>query len=142
MDCLEDTGTVVVVTEKHASVQLDHSQSLSCGGGRGCSSACCGPPVVKVERGDLAQGDRVRVQIPRANAYLAMLLIFALPLALFMTGIWIGQTLQGGDSVGTFSVVGGLIGLALAFLVAWFANRAISKKVGPPRVQRLTPGSP
>ena len=47
----------------------------------------------------------------------------------------------GGDEVGGYSVAGGLTGLALAFLIAWLANRAISRKVGPPSVQRLTPES-
>ena len=141
MDCLEDTGTVVAVDETRASIQLDHARSASCGIGCGCSSACAGPPVVKVERGDLEQGDRVSVRIPHANAYLAMALIFGLPLALFMVGIAAGQALQGGDEVGAYSVVGGLVGLALAFLIAWLANRAIARKVGPPSVRRLTPES-
>jgi len=141
MECLEDTGTVVGVDETHASIQLDHSQSASCGGGCGCSSACSGPPVVKVERGDLEQGDRVSVRIPHANSYLAIALIFGLPLVLFMTGIGVGQALQGGDEVGAYSVAGGLAGLALAFLIAWLANRAISRKVGPASVERLTPES-
>jgi positive regulator of sigma E activity len=56
----------------------------------------------------------------------SILLVFGLPLAFFMGGIWIGQQLEGGAQLGNKSAVGAIIGLIVAFLLAWIFNRVLT----------------
>ena len=139
MNYVEDTGMVVSVDGEKATVRLDRKPREECGSCCACSafSTGGGPPAVDVPRDDLEEGERVRVRIPRVNAYLSMALVFGLPLALFMAGIAVGQRLEGGARVGNVSALGGLIGLITAFLVAWLANRLLVRRAGPPQVFRM-----
>ncbi len=133
----EDLGTVTGVAGKKATVRLDHSRTDACGSCCACSMLASGEAVVEVQRGDLRPGDRVRVRIPHVSAHLAILLVFGLPLLMFMFGIWAGQALEGGERIGNASVVGGIVGLIVALLVAWLANRVLTRKAGPSQACRL-----
>jgi len=137
MRYLEDTGTVVSVTGEKATVRLDHKRTEACGSCCACSALAGGDRAVTVDRGDLQEGDRVHVRIPQVDAWVSILLVFGLPLALFMAGIWVGQRLEGGRQVGNLSVLGGIVGLLVAFVAAWLANRALIRKAGPPRAERV-----
>jgi len=134
----QDTGTVVSVNGQRATVRLDHRRTEACGSCCACSAFGAGLPTVQVERGELQEGDRVLVRIPQVSSALSILLIFVLPLALFMLGIWLGQRLEGGERVGNLSVLGGVAGLLAALLTAWLVNRALARKAGPPRAERLS----
>jgi len=137
MDYRDDLGTVVSVTERKATIRLDHRRTDACGSCCACSVLASGDAVVEVDRGDLNPGDRVHVRIPQVNAYLSMLLLFGLPLVLFMAGIWAGQALEGAERIGNLSIVGGVAGLAVALFVAWLVNRALTRRVGRPQARRL-----
>lgn len=128
----EDTGTVMEVTEEKALVRLDHERSKDCGGCCACSAlGGAGLPTIEVERDGLEQGDRVEVRIPRVNAYLSMLLVFGLPVALFMAGISVGQLFEGEERLGGTAALGGIIGIIVAFLIAWLVNRTITGGARP-----------
>ena len=126
----EDTGTVVKVTEKRATIKLDHPPREECGTCCACSSMV-GEHLLEVDRGSLKPGDRVSARIPQVNTYVSVLLVFGLPLALFFLGIYFGRLLEGGEQVGTVSILGGVVGLAVAFGVAWLINRKFYGNVVP-----------
>jgi len=139
MEYVEDTGLVVSVDDEKAIVRLDRKPRKECGSCCACSafSTDGGPPAIEVPRADLEEGEHVRVRIPRVNTYVSIALVFGLPLAMFMAGIAIGQSLEGGARVGNVSALGGLIGLITAFLVAWLANRWLTRRAGPPQVFKM-----
>ena len=136
MNYVEDTGTVVMTGPQKASVKLDHEQPEKCGSCCACSIFGNGSYTIDVDRGELREGDRVRVRIPRVNEYLSMLLVFGLPLGMFMGGVAVGTAFEADKRVGAASVVGGAVGLVVAFLVAWIVNRLVVKKAAP-RAERL-----
>jgi len=133
----EDTGTVVKVTARKATVRLEHAPQESCGTCCACS-AMAGEHVVEVDRADLKPGDRVQVRIPQVSAYLSMLLVFGLPLILFFVGIYVGRLFEDAERIGTASVLGGVIGLLLAFALAWLINRKFYGHVAA-EAHRITP---
>jgi positive regulator of sigma E activity len=128
---VEDTGVVLVVGPEKATIRLDHKRAEDCHGCCACSTFGGEAFTVDVERGRLQEGDHVRVRIPRANEYLSMLLVFGLPLALFMGGIAVGRAFESTERVGTAAMVGGLVGLGVAFLLAWIVNRTLIGKAVP-----------
>jgi positive regulator of sigma E activity len=131
MKYVTEEGTVQAVEEDKATVRLDHKVKESCGSCCACSSFQAGPETIEVPSDGLEEGDRVEVRIPRVNPFLSMLLIFGLPLAFFMSGIAVGQQMQGGARIGTLSVVGGIVGLVLAFLIAWLMNHLLTRDATP-----------
>lgn len=137
MRYVEETGTVVAVSRQEASVRLDRKRDKSCGACCACSAFTGADQTVRVPRGDFQEGDRVRVRIPQVNAYLSMLLIFAMPIALFAAGLMVGRALEGTDRIGTGALVGGLVGLGVSFALAWVINRALRGKAAP-EAHRLT----
>ena len=141
MEYVEDTGLVVSVSEDKATVQLDHKSKEDCGSCCACSAHGGGPPSLDVPRGDLKEGDRVSVRIPRVNTYLSMALVFGLPLVLFLAGMAIGRQLEGDEPVGNMAALGGILGIIVAFLIAWLVNRAIMQRAAPEARRIGTEGS-
>jgi positive regulator of sigma E activity len=131
MKYVTEEGTVEAVENQTATVQLDHKVKESCGSCCACSSFQSGPESIKVPADGLQEGDRVEVRIPQVNPFLSMLLIFGLPLAFFMGGIAIGQQMQGGARIGGRSVLGGVIGLVVAFAIAWLMNHLLTRDAEP-----------
>lgn len=137
MKYVTEKGTVEAVEKETATVRLDHKVKESCGSCCACSSLQSGPESIKVPADGLEEGDRVEVRIPQVNPFLSMLLIFGLPLAFFMGGIAIGQQMQGGTRIGSYSIVGGVVGLVVAFAIAWVMNRLITRDAAP-EVHKIT----
>ncbi len=127
MKTQEHKGEVIGVEGGEAIVRLEANES--CGSYLTC--ACCAwsarePRVIRVPHGDLAQGDAVRVFIPTYAGYLSVLLVFVLPVVLFVAGLIVGGQFEDGSGAhGMPTVIGGLFGFALAVLLAVLANRRL-----------------
>ena len=126
MKYIEDTGTVKSVEEGRATIRLDHKSTEECGSCCACSAFGGGLPEIEVPGDGFAEGQRVRVRIPRSNPYLSILLVFFLPLALLMAGVFAGQRLQNSPRLGAYAAAGGVVGLTIALAVAWVANRLLA----------------
>ena len=137
MEYREDTGTIVALSGERATVLLDHEpQEAACAGCHACSVLPSGRATIGVERNGLEEGDRVRVRIPRVNAYLSMAVLFGVLILLVGAGLIIGSALQGPDSSGGPALLGGAIGLLVAMAVAWAANGLIARRAAA-QVQRI-----
>jgi len=126
-----------VRTETHIGLVIDVSATLAevsvrKGGGakRDCKACgCCsgGPISVRkfyVDRGTLREGDHVRLTVPTCSGYTSMLLMFVLPMALFILGVAMGAALGAGNNLSM--ILGGLAGLVLAIIIATAANHHIT----------------
>jgi len=135
----EEAGTVTELRNEEALIQLDPGSEQRCRSCcAGCSTAASGARILKVQRGDLREHDRVRVEIPAHSMYLSILLVFVTPMVLFVGGIALGIKLEsGGGGHGMLPIIGGVLGLALAFVIAWLAERKISTSAEI-EVQRLS----
>ncbi len=131
MKYIEEEGTVLSIQDDTATVRLDQKVKESCGSCCACSAYQTGEDTVDVPADGLEKGDRVKARIPRVNPYLSMFLVFALPLALFMTGIAVGQHFQGVQRLGTASATGGILGLIIAIMVALLMNHLLTKNAHP-----------
>jgi positive regulator of sigma E activity len=100
----------------------------ACGVTRGCCSG--GPIAVRkfyVDRGALSEGDHVRITVPTCSGYVSMLLMFVLPMALFITGAVLGTVAEPADaSHGLPTILGGIAGLALAVIIAAAVNHRVT----------------
>lgn len=137
MRYVEDTGTVLTVGAEKATIRLDHKRK-DCAGCCACSAFGTAAYTIEVARGELQEGERVRVRIPRVNEYVSMLLVFILPLVLFMGGIAAGRLFEPDERIGGASVSGGVVGLVVAFAIAWTVNRLVIRKAVP-EAHRLQP---
>lgn len=136
MRYVEDTGIVLTVGPQKATIRLDHKRAEDCRGCCACAAFGGEAFTVDVERGELQEGDRVRVRLPRVSEYLSMLLVFGFPVALFMGGLAVGRAFEKTERIGTAAMVGAIIGLVVAFLLAWVVNRMVISKAVP-EVSRL-----
>jgi positive regulator of sigma E activity len=122
---IEHVGTVVDVDDQSAHVELE--AGAACPSPLHCS--CCGvgqtgPRRLRVPRGGLEQGDRVSVTLPVYAGYVSALVVFALPVVLFLVGAGVGWFLAGQEGGSDAPVVvGGLCGFGLAVVVAVVVNR-------------------
>ena len=125
----EETGTVTELREKKAVIRLDADAGTKCGFCCACSIAASGVRTLAVDRNDLSVGNRVRVHVPRLSGYVSILLLFVLPLALFVAGMSLGMMFEPeGAGHGLSPIVGGLLGLGVALLIAWIAERGASRR--------------
>lgn len=137
MKCVEDTGTVVELGDGKATILLDHKPEKGCGKGCcACSILANGRPTVEAPAAGLKRGDRVRVRMPQVNEWLGMLFVFGLPIVLGIMGLVLGSKLDRASGGGTYTVVGGGIGLVLAMAAGWTANGVIIRR-GAVEVQPL-----
>jgi positive regulator of sigma E activity len=134
----EENGTVTEIKGDTAVVEVHPGPDVDCSG----CCACSGGPderYVEVPRGELEEGDDVRLRIPTFSGYVSMILLFGLPMALFITGMIAGTYLQGSEGAnGMLPLVGGGVGLALSFVVVWAANRLMLRRA-PVEVDLLQP---
>jgi positive regulator of sigma E activity len=143
MKMIEHVGTVVEVEGDRAVVELETTESCGSSAACGCCAALqSGRRRLQVEKNDLEAGDTVEVTMPAASGYLSILVVFGLPLALFVVGMVIGARFEppgGANDMAT--IIGGVAGLALAVVVAVFVNRRLSKGKNRMQVRRLSPGA-
>jgi len=124
----EYVGTVISIEGDKAVVQLRAHRS--CASVFGC--ACCSnmrpeATTVRVERGDLEEGDTVQVSVPAYAGYVSTFPLFVLPMILTIAGLPVGGWLEGGGSAhGMPTIIGGVLGFLLAVLIAVVVNRALS----------------
>ena len=124
----EETGTVTELDGDKAAIRLDADAGARCGFCCACSMAASGARTLKVNAKGLAPGDRVMIRIPRYSGYVSMLLLFVLPLGLFVVGMSLGMMLEPeGAGHGFSPIVGALLGLGVALLIAWLAERRLSR---------------
>ena len=139
MKKVEHVGTVVEVGEGTALIELKDEP----GCGLRCACSCSlrsGSRTVRVARGDLEQGDTVRLFVPAWAGYLSIVIVFVLPIALFVAGGMVGAAFESGSGAhGTPTIVGAVAGFGLSILAAVLVNRWLTR-VGSPEVQRLTRG--
>jgi len=118
------------------NVRADTAEvSVRIGGGerRDCAACgCCsgGPISVRkfhIDRGALSEGDHVRLTVPACSGYVSILLMFVLPMTLFIVGATLGAATQPDDaSHGLPTIMGGIAGLTLAVAVAAVVNHRIT----------------
>jgi positive regulator of sigma E activity len=129
MKTREIEGTVVEVEGDRAVVQLEEHES--CGGTFSC--ACCAgasqePRKLHVTAEGLSVGDTVQVSIPAYAGYIGTLVVFLLPVGLFVAGMLIGGAVEGGEGAnGMGPIIGGICGFALAVLIAMGVNRLLNR---------------
>lgn len=142
MKMIEHVGTVVEVEGRRAVVEVETNEQC----GQGASCGCCaalqqGRRRLQVESNGLEAGDRVEISMPAYSGYLSALVVFGLPLVLFVVGMLIGGRFEptgGANDMAT--IIGGVIGLAVAVLVAVLVNRAMGKGKHQIQVRRVSPG--
>jgi len=142
MKMIEHVGTVVEVEGDRAMVELETNESCGSSAACGCCSAMqSGRRRLQVERNGLQAGDSVEVTMPAASGYLSALVVFGLPLVLFLVGILVGGQFEpAGGANDMATIIGGVAGLALAAVIAMIVNRALSRGKNRIRVRRLAPG--
>ena len=136
MNVSKEKGTVIRVGRSKAQIQMDEPAPEVC---EGCSCGLCSgmssstARTMEVDRDDLQEGDRVLVEVPQHSGYLGMVMLFLVPMALFVVGMVAGLTFAGGGGLPVVIGLGGLIGgFCLAGVIEQYVLRA--NKV---EVQRL-----
>lgn len=126
MKTIQRIGLVVDIGRERAEVAVTpRPGEVACRVGCGCCGA--GPGRLYVPRGDLEVGDHVRVTLPACSGWLSMLVVLVLPMALFVAGMVAGSAFEAHrGSPGLPTIAGGVLGFALAVLIAVAVNRRIT----------------
>jgi hypothetical protein len=133
-------GKVVAVEGERAVVEF--RADAACGRGLGCVGCSlfrADSFTARLPRGDLQEGDTVRVTVPTGASYLSILLVFVLPILLAVVGFVGGSLLEPQAIEGWGGILGGLGGLVLAVTVAVLANRRLGG-ISRLHVERVTEG--
>ena len=91
----QETGTVVQLAEGQAAIRIRSEPGDTCSGCKACRARDGGDFLLWTAAEGLAQGNRVTVEVAVPGPWRAILLVFALPLAFFVTGILVGSEWQG-----------------------------------------------
>ena len=127
MKTLEEKGVVTEVRKGKARVRVKGKPKSECKMGCKCCEALGGgPPVVEVEAEGLETGDEVMLRIERVSTYLSMIMICGLPITLFIVGYLVGQQFGGEAGQDNPGLLGAIIGLIVAVLIAWVVNRTVA----------------
>jgi positive regulator of sigma E activity len=120
---MQEIGKVIETTHYSARVLLQ-----SCETCKTCSASyLCRPSgndrIIEAENSiDAHIGDEVCIEISTKMGFLALFLLFGLPVILGVTGLFIGS--QYSD---THSLMYGIVGLACGLIIAKIANNILSK---------------
>jgi len=120
---MQEMGRVIETTHYSARVLLQ-----SCEACKTCSASyLCRPSgndrIIEAENSIGAHiGDEVYVEISSRIGFLALFLLFGLPVILGLTGLLIGA--QQSD---TYSLAYGIVGLACGLIIAKIVNNILSK---------------
>lgn len=131
----EEPGKVTDIKGDTAIVRVEPGPGVDCSSCCGCAGDGSSEHFMEVERGNLEVGDRVRVRIPSYSGYTSMVLLFGLPMALFLAGLAGGSYLGDGS---VYPLVGGGAGIAVSFGIAWAANRLLLSRA-PIQVHLVSP---
>jgi hypothetical protein len=115
MKKVEHVGSVVAIEGDRAVVQLKPSED--CKPGLGC--ACCAsvspePRRLRVQRGELEEGDVVSVLVPAYLGYVSTVAAFGLPAVGFIAGALIGAAVEGHSEAHGMAIIVGAVGGLLA----------------------------
>ena len=91
----QETGTVVQLADGQAAIRIRCEPGDACGGCKACRTRDGGDFLLWTEAENLMHGDRVTVEVAVPGPWRAILLVFALPVAFFVTGILVGSEWQG-----------------------------------------------
>ncbi len=132
----QETGTVMRLEDGKAAIRIRSEPSEACGGCKACRARGGGEFLLWLDADDLKEGDQVTVEVPVPGPWRAILLLFALPLAFFVTGILIGsewtwfQEMTGLGADAAAAVLG--VGFVPAALVpAHLADRRFRRRCRP-----------
>ncbi|HUX19675.1 MAG TPA: SoxR reducing system RseC family protein [Spirochaetia bacterium] len=135
---MTQTATVKTISDRTLILGCDDEETCL-----GCA-ASCGPRERLFEASNprhlqLNPGDRVEVDLPRADALWAGLLIFGLPLLLFAAGYLLAEPISG-DASDPLKALFGVCGMAIGFAVALLVGRLRGAR-SLPRVTSLYSGA-
>lgn len=141
---ITETGRVIALQGDQAWVQtIRQSACGSCSARQGCgqrvlASASGGRANQVLVANSLGArvGDEVTVAIAESALLSASLLVYALPLLLFVAGALVGHRLVPGSDAG--ALTGALLGLGAGFLGSRLLNVRIGDK-GAPELVRILP---
>jgi positive regulator of sigma E activity len=88
---MQETGTVIRISENRAAVSIQRPTGKQCAGCHACKPMGEHRFVLWVDADDLAEGDRVTVEVPTPGPWRASLLVFGLPLVALVAGLVIGS---------------------------------------------------
>lgn len=119
-------GRVVAVDGERATVLVE--ADAACGQGASCAHCSVFQPgshTVQVRRGDLKEGDRVRLVVSPRSAYRSIILVFLAPMAFAILGFFAGVRILTvmGDLGG---ILGCMAGFVLAIVIALGVNRRMA----------------
>lgn len=122
MDVREENGTVITAGPVKAEVRLDGSSPQACAscGCSMCSGTGSNVRTMEVESNGLKKGDRVVVKVPQRSGYVSLLIVFVLPMVLFLAGMLGAMQLVESSGV---PVLAGLLGLMGGFCLAGLLDR-------------------
>ena len=127
MKSIQHVGRVVDVSETKAEVLVRPADGGGCGVGCGCCGSGAG--VARrffVRRGELKEGDWARITMPACSGYVSTLVVFVLPMLMFIGGMIAGSAIQPGSGNDMTTVLGGVVGFALAIGVAVLVNKKLT----------------
>lgn len=123
---MEETGKIVELNGNRAKIEINTSGGCAqCGQAHVCNPLGQNKKVIELKNTINAQvGDWVKIEIKEKNRIVSILVVFGIPIFLFLIGVIIGHQISG-DKMS--AILGGL-GLILAFLIAKIINNYLIKK--------------
>ena len=118
------TRTGFVKAKKGDRLSVCFERPSSCQGCKGCAKGMMGKSELLTVFGDAEVGDIVDVRMPDNQIFKASLLAYALPLAMLIAGLLIGDAMKLGDAV---SLLFAVAGLALGYVLAHTAEKYLRK---------------
>ena len=136
LDRLVETGAVVKVEDGQAYIRIRTVRGDACKGCSACQALGGGEFLLPVAADSLRPGDQVTVEVPLPSPWRGIGLVFALPLAVGLTGLLAGSawpgfqtaTALGPEAAGL--ALGGGLALA-AFLLAIVEERRFGRAHKP-----------
>ena len=121
---MKEKGKVVEITDFIAKVSLEPGEACkTCPYGNFCRPAGT-IRIIKVKNGIGAKvGDEVYIGIPVKSEFIAIFLLFGLPVMLGLIGLLIGTLYTE-----IHSVILGLVGFALGLIIAKIVNNILGRK--------------
>jgi len=122
---MKEEATVKTIRGTIVTLTCDDENCLGCSVGSGCSSHERAFDAENPQSLALKPGDRVEVYLRRRSAVTAGLLVFVVPLLLFLAGYLLARPVIGLENEAARSLCG-LAGLAAGFVVALLYGKSRS----------------